>query len=1267
VKALTEQQTQGDHALPDAETDPAAGHLLDVQPLVPGNESLLWQAAGTAQRAGLRAASRGEGRSMLLQSRTYDFASEFHAGDVIAMPLMDGEQAVGTINLVQRDEGGWVRVGGDVAHPEAGTFYLASNGNEIYAMILLSERQLAYKVEPQEQGGLQLKELPLSEVVCNQTYEDESPIMEADSNGIAVPILSSRPEALAVLYLDFDGETVTDPIWNGGNTIHAKPLSLTLAEIVSIWRTVAEDFSPFNIDVTTDENRYTTAPVGRRMRCIITSTKSWYGNAAGVAYVNSFSTAGGGFFSSTIPCWSFTSSPRTISHELGHTLGLRHDGLTTPPTEYYTGHGSGTVSWGPIMGSGNSRALTQWSKGEYRYANRDEDDIAIIANDTNGFGYVPDEAGNTRQTAAPLTHFGPHINQTGIISHQNDMDFYQFTIPGGDVTISADPNPTGPNLDLLIELQDASGNVLASDNPDLDIKALITLTDLSAGTYYLKVQGTGRGDPLGDGYTSYGSVGQYQISGTIPSTAPLGFIGLERNGNRLINGYSKSQIGTKSLDGVSIPSTFVIRNRGNAPLSGLTAEVTGPAASNFTVGPLGNTTLAPNETTTFDVQFTPLEVGVFTVNLRVKSAPGQSPDFVSQMIAEGILPEGIPEVVSFTGPQVLEIGQPATLSVITNGALPQTYQWLKNSNVIPGQSESTLTIPSLKASDAGSYSVLVGNSTGSFAFPIGSSILCVIDLPPAVVSVKEGGSVTLTAKIHRPANVSLTSTTWRRDDHWGIWSSKPTLKLSQITPERVGNYVFSMRFSGPRGTFRADSRPILLQIVPRPVLDDILLPDVFVSQEVSATITAANFPREFSAKNLPPGVRLNAASGELTGRPTAARIVRGQVEPYEVTFNASNAAGNATEAKRVSWLVKPLPEGIAGRFDGLVDPHPDINDQFGGTLSLSIRPSGSLSGKLKLGARTHRFKTSLKIPTAGGPAAAEFDIPRKSPLPPLTLTLTTQPQDNRIAASIKIDADTLCNAQIYRAIWNKNHPAADYVGYGTAALLPPGLVLTDASAYPQGGGFLTLSVKQSGAASWRARLADGTGIAGRTPLGPAGQLPVHQMLYRKTGSIQGWQSLTPISRQLDGDLTWRKASQGVTKNRSYTGGIPQHQLQLIGGPYDPSSPPLLSYSAAQLRFQHGAMDSPLLVPVTITDQGTTRVISSASTVKISLKPASGLFSGTLILEGSMGRSGKFQGAIVPRLDAGTGFHLLSKLPESEGESLRTTPIQSGLVDLQPEE
>src|SRR5207253_2636980 len=49
------------------------------------------------------------------------------------------------------------------------------------------------------------------------------------------------------------------------------------------------------------------------------------------------------------------------------------------------------------------------------------------------------------------------------------------------------------------------------------LNATISAT-LAAGSYYLRISGTGNGDPLVTGYTSYGSIGNYVITGTLVST-----------------------------------------------------------------------------------------------------------------------------------------------------------------------------------------------------------------------------------------------------------------------------------------------------------------------------------------------------------------------------------------------------------------------------------------------------------------------------------------------------------------------------------------------------------------------------------------------------------------------------------------------------------------------------------------------------------------------------------------------------------------------------
>lgn len=460
-----------------------------------------------------------KGREATLDAKSFAKLPDLQRGDTIAIPLPGGEQLTGRINLVQPDEGGWVRIGGQLTGHDAGSFIFNGNGEQVFATVVREDKQVAYEVTGNGEKTV-IEEKPLDEVVCQPIPPSNEPERALFSRAAqqAPPLLSSRPQATAVVYLDFDGETVTDPSWNSGNTIVAAAANLTNAEISLIWERVKEDYWAFNVDITTDLTRYNSAPVGRRMRCIVTPTNTAAPGAGGVAYVNSFSRSGTNF-SSTIPCWVFNGgvvgAAEAVSHEVGHTLGLSHDGRTTPAEGYYAGHGSGAVGWAPIMGVGYYKQLTQWSKGEYANANNTQDDIAIISGTANGFGFVTDEAGNTRQTAANLNAPGGTVNQAGVITQSTDSDFYVINVGAGTVNLTATPATTGANVDILLELQDATGAVLTTANPDTAINATLSRS-VTAGVYYLKVQGTGRGNPLTDGYTSYGSIGAYTLGGSIP-------------------------------------------------------------------------------------------------------------------------------------------------------------------------------------------------------------------------------------------------------------------------------------------------------------------------------------------------------------------------------------------------------------------------------------------------------------------------------------------------------------------------------------------------------------------------------------------------------------------------------------------------------------------------------------------------------------------------------------------------------------------------------
>jgi hypothetical protein len=341
----------------------------------------------------------------------------------------------------------------------------------------------------------------------------------------SIPKLDSNPTSPYVFYIDFDGELVDQPEWTSftnGQPIDAQPHGRAEDDgfVTRVWKRVTEDFAPFNVNVTTDRAVFEDASSSKRMMCIVTSTN--FVGSGGVAFVESFG--------SDLVCWCFNSTEDTaadtVSHELGHALGLGHDGQTTG-VEYYGGHGAGEVSWAPIMGAyfGDSQddEFTQWSIGEYPDANNQQDDLKIIAGSRNGFGYRTDDHSNTKEKATfIIPSDNETISQSGIIEKNTDEDWFFFPTTGGSVEINAnafDVNSSefpqrGSNLAVSLSLYDKDGKLLAEHNPQDQMDASISM-ELPLGNYYLKVTGAGRGD-LETGFSNYASLGQYTINGTVP-------------------------------------------------------------------------------------------------------------------------------------------------------------------------------------------------------------------------------------------------------------------------------------------------------------------------------------------------------------------------------------------------------------------------------------------------------------------------------------------------------------------------------------------------------------------------------------------------------------------------------------------------------------------------------------------------------------------------------------------------------------------------------
>lgn len=389
------------------------------------------------------------------------------------------------------------------------------------------------------------KPIPKPEPEDTEITENAATISGADTfssmaSSTADPFtLHSKPDSNRVIYLDFNGHVATNTAWYSGTLtaqaydIDGNPSAFSDAElnnIREIWQRVAEDYAPFDVDVTTQEptpdaiRRTSSTDTQYGTRAVITRSmpELCSQSCGGVAYVNVFS-----YYSSSTPdryrpAWVFLDKlgngypkyvAEAVSHEVGHNLNLNHDGTST--VGYYAGHGSGATGWAPIMGVGYYKPVTQWSKGEYPGANNLQDDLAVIS--AAGTPLRPDDYPSTNASAAPLSGDPTAVFQSGIIERNTDLDIFTFQTDGGNVEFNIASGSVAPDLDVAIKLLDASGNTITSINPTNSLSASLTAT-LAAGQYFLQIDGAGYGD-LTTGYSDYSSLGQYLITGSYPKNA----------------------------------------------------------------------------------------------------------------------------------------------------------------------------------------------------------------------------------------------------------------------------------------------------------------------------------------------------------------------------------------------------------------------------------------------------------------------------------------------------------------------------------------------------------------------------------------------------------------------------------------------------------------------------------------------------------------------------------------------------------------------------
>ena len=430
-------------------------------------------------------------------------------------------------------------------------------------------------------------------------------------------LLESRPSSNKVMVLDFTGHTVegTNNPWTtnfgatGNYTVAPWNLSGSATERENaclIWHIVAHVYAFSDVNVTTNENLLPyqdTLQSGTKRSALErdTSSDQFYGvrsimhrdnksppflqgmpneadgcGCGGIAYVGIFGDLRGSWYyrEHHTRYYSPWSMGAACSHEIGHNVGLSHDGVSGGAT-YYGSHKVGDfvgdsdasslskLRWGPVMGSGYYNHISHFAQaytsGTSTISNGQDDFAQMAANMV-----LPDPDTNESDTIAGAAAKTAEQDVAATIGPNGDVDVFRFdqnlagTACGGGVisckftaTVAASRSNLGTYnnelrgtdspLNVGLEILDGAGNVLAVglSNPTASsaverfLGATVTADVIPGNGIYVRVAGYGYHEPMGhfhddssapisptapmEGFLSFGSVGSYMLK---TSTAP---------------------------------------------------------------------------------------------------------------------------------------------------------------------------------------------------------------------------------------------------------------------------------------------------------------------------------------------------------------------------------------------------------------------------------------------------------------------------------------------------------------------------------------------------------------------------------------------------------------------------------------------------------------------------------------------------------------------------------------------------------------------------
>jgi len=389
------------------------------------------------------------------------------------------------------------------------------------------------------------------------TYHRFRPRIEALEDrqllsGAPIPELNSNPGAAHTLFLDFDADGVVVPeisLIRPPFDMDGDPATFTEDEAATmerIWTFVAEDFAPFDINVTTvepDSGKFLRVIIGgmdpdrddpRSGTTPYDQTHDYNDEDHPYCYVFSAEIGLGPDFAQKVA--------GTVSHEAGHVLYLDHlpDWVIRDGRRWRVGddYGEGDALRTPIMGDSLATDRVTWWRGLDIDRDR-QNDIATLG---SVLGFRADESNISFAAAQPLVALddwapdgvfevtgltAPTVGRyqslvvgSGIIGNTSDADYFSFNHAGGSLLVQVNTLGKAANLDARLELYRLVGTrwvLVTTNDPGLTsafdgLDAEIRAASLPGGRYVAVVKS----------HAGYGDLGHYTIAARVmlPPDAP---------------------------------------------------------------------------------------------------------------------------------------------------------------------------------------------------------------------------------------------------------------------------------------------------------------------------------------------------------------------------------------------------------------------------------------------------------------------------------------------------------------------------------------------------------------------------------------------------------------------------------------------------------------------------------------------------------------------------------------------------------------------------